>query len=151
MINKGLFTNNSNEWETPKELFQKYDDIYHFTIDLASTKDNTKCERYYTKEDNSLLKDWSGETGWLNPPYGKEISLFVKKAYDTIMNNKNTTIVMLIPARTDTSYWHDYIFNNKYVKIEFLRGRVKFLCNGIRKQSAPFPSAIVIFSNKEVI
>lgn len=150
-MNKVHFSSISNEWETPKDLFIKYDNIYHFQLDAAATKENTLCKNYYTIENDSLVQNWSQyKSIWLNPPYGRQIGKFIKKAYEESL--KNCTVVCLIPARTDTSYFHDYCL--KYGKIEFLRGRLKFINrllpsynenDNFKISPAPFPSCIVIF------
>lgn len=137
-INSGLFSSNTNEWATPQELFDGLDREFGFTLDPCATDENAKCGKYYTKNDDGLSKSWAGETVFMNPPYGKEIAKWAKKAHDEWANN-NATVVCLVPARTDTAYWHDYFMKGD---IRFIRGRVKF-CGG--KYSAPFPSAIVIY------
>lgn len=139
MINKGMMTSNTNEWATPVKFFEKLNKEFNFTLDPCATSENAKCKKYYTKEDNGLLKDWSGERVFCNPPYGREISYWVKKSYEENKVN-HTFIVMLIPARTDTSYFHDYIYNKQ--EIRFIRGRLKF---NDGKNPAPFPSMLVIF------
>lgn len=116
-------------------------------MDVASTGDNAKCERYFTESENGLEQDWRGSV-FCNPPYGREISQWVKKAYSESLLNTNGVIVLLIPARTDTRYWHDYIFN-KASEIRFLKGRLKFELNGVSKQSAPFPSAVVVYKGSD--
>lgn len=145
MLNKGLFSSDKDDWETPQKLFEKLNDRYHFVIDLAATSKNAKCKNYYTVEDDALSKDWSKVNGpkWLNPPYGRQLGLWVKKAYTSSIKCKDP-IVLLIPARTDTSYWHEYIFYKAH--IDFLRGRLKFEHNGSAGDSAPFPSAIVTYN-----
>lgn len=118
------------------------DDEFHFTLDAAASDKSAKCAKYYTRETDGLAHDWSGETVFCNPPYGKETKLWVKKCYEESL--KGTTVVMLIPARTDTSYWHDFIFGKADVR--FLRGRLRFIReDGTPGDSAPFPSAVVIF------
>ena len=148
-----MFSSVSNEWETPQDLFNKLNNKYHFTLDPCSTDYNHKCAKYYTIETDGLSKDWSGETVFVNPPYGRAIKKWVKKCYDENKNN-NTKIVMLIPARVDTSWFHDYIYNNPKAKTIFIRGRLKFLNRmlpsyredgNFKLSPAPFPSMIVIF------
>jgi len=142
MINKGLMSSNSNEWETPQWLFYELHGEFGFTLDPCCTKENAKCKRYYTKEYNGLTKDWGGECVVVNPPYGREISKWVKKCHDEFMRkDARVRIVMLIPARTDTKYFHEYIYNK--ARLEFIKGRLKFSDS---KNSAPFPSMIVIFN-----
>ncbi|MDN7044819.1 DNA N-6-adenine-methyltransferase [Lactiplantibacillus plantarum] len=145
MINKALFTSNKEDWETPQDFYDRLNAKYHFEWDLAASDDNAKCSCYFTRDDNSLEQDWEGLSGnlFLNPPYGRELKLWVKKAATTGLKDKQN-LVMLIPSRTDTSYWHDYIFN--HAEIKFLRGRLKFEVDGISGDSAPFPSAIVIYT-----
>lgn len=133
------FSSKSDEWATPQDLFDRLNLIYGFDIDVCANSDNAKCEIYYTPMQNGLKQNWYG-TCWMNPPYGRGIGAWIKKAYEESLNG--CTVVCLIPARTDTSWWHDYVIKGK---IEFLRGRLKF--NG-HKNSAPFPSAIVIFEPK---
>tara|TARA_Y100001973_G_C5181396_1_gene325143 strand:+ start:74 stop:535 length:462 start_codon:yes stop_codon:yes gene_type:complete len=131
------FKSESNEWGTPQELYNELNEGYGFTLDPCATSENAKCNKYYTKEDDGLSKDWSREIVFMNPPYGREISKWVKKASET----KSAVVVCLIPSRTDTKYWHNYIFPKAH-KIMFIKGRLKF--SGHRN-SAPFPSAIVVF------
>ncbi|MEN2376129.1 DNA N-6-adenine-methyltransferase [Lactiplantibacillus plantarum] len=145
MINKALFTSNKEDWETPQDFYDRLNAKYHFEWDLAASDDNAKCSCYFTRYDNSLEQDWEGLSGnlFLNPPYGRELKLWVKKAATTRLKDKQN-LVMLIPSRTDTSYWHDYIFN--HAEIKFLRGRLKFEVDGVSGDSAPFPSAVVIYT-----
>jgi phage N-6-adenine-methyltransferase len=142
MINLGLMSSHSNEWVTPDALFQELNSEFGFTLDVAATIENRKTEKYYDKKQDGLLQSWNTDGAvWCNPPYGREIGKWVKKAYE---ESKRNVVVMLIPARTDTSYWHDYIF--PYAKeIRYLRGRIKFSS----KNGAPFPSAVVVFNGKE--
>jgi phage N-6-adenine-methyltransferase len=137
------FSSETNEWETPDELFSVLDCYFQFTLDAAATDDNRKCKRYFTVETDGLSQSWENETVWLNPPYGREIGKWVKKAYEESLNG-HTTVVMLIPSRTDTSYWHDYVM--KASDIYYIRGRVKFFNKDKGGNTpAPFPSAIVVF------
>jgi len=135
-----MFSSLSNEWETPPDLFKKLDDEFHFTLDPCCTHENHLCPTYYTKEDDGLSKDWSGHIVYVNPPYGREIGKWVKKCHD----EKGAVCVMCIPARTDTRWFHEYIYGK--AEIRFLRGRIKFKNRAINKvNSAPFPSMIVIY------
>ena len=138
MINKALFTSKNCEWATPKSLFEELDKEFHFTLDPCATPENAKCKCFYTVEDDGLAQNWGGVV-FCNPPYGKEISRWVKKCYEESQNG--ATVVLLIPARTDTAYFHDFIYH-RAKEIRFLRGRLHF---NDSKQSAPFPSMIVIF------
>lgn len=130
------FSSKSYELETPQWLFDKYDKLYNFDIDVCATSENAKCKKFFTKEDDGLRQVWSGSC-WMNPPYGREIGKWIAKAYSSSI--EGATVVCLVPARTDTAWWHDYAMKGK---IEFLRGRIKFSnCDN----PAPFPSAIVVF------
>jgi len=141
-----MFSSKSNSWETPQDFFDKLNDEFQFTLDPCASHENHKCSKYYTIEDDGLSKDWSEETVFVNPPYGREISKWVKKCYEESLK-LNIIVVMLLPARTDTKYQHDYIF--KYAKaICFIKGRLKF---GNQNNSAPFPSQIIIFSSQKIM
>ena len=141
MINKGLFTSQTDNWETPQALFDKLNDEFHFDLDVCASLANAKCKKFYTKEQDGLNQEWTGVC-WMNPPYGKEIGKWLKKAYESSING--ATVVCLIPSRTDTAWWHDYVMKGT---IRFIRGRLKF---GNSKNSAPFPSAIVIFQAEAI-
>ncbi|SUL95996.1 phage N-6-adenine-methyltransferase [Staphylococcus caprae] len=117
------FSSKSNEWYTPQYLFDELNEKYQFTLDPCASHENAKCDKYFTIEDDGLTKDWSKDIVFMNPPYGRNIKHWIKKAYEESV--KGATVVCLIPARTDTTYWHDYIFNNAY-NIKFLKGRIKF-------------------------
>lgn len=133
------FSSNSPEWATPDALFQELDKEFHFTLDPCSTHDNAKCKRHFTIEDDGLSKMWFGRA-FMNPPYGRAIASWMKKAFDSSL--KGVLVVCLVPARSDTKWWHDYAMKGH---IRFIRGRIKF---GGHKNSAPFPSAIVIFDGR---
>lgn len=138
-MNKGMYTSNTCEWETPVDFFGKLDSEFGFDLDVCATPENAKCARYYTKEDDGLEKEWTGVC-WMNPPYGREIGEWMKKAYASAQSG--ATVVCLVPARTDTGWWHDYAMRGE---VRFVRGRLKF--NGLNC-NAPFPSAVVIFRGK---
>jgi len=139
MITDGLFTSNTDNWATPQSIFDALDKTFHFTLDVCASKDNAKCERYFTKGEDGLKQSWGGEIIWCNPPYGREIIKWVERC----AKHKGVA-VMLVPARTDTKWWQDYINHNPNAQVRFFRGRLKF---GGSKNSAPFPSALVIFCN----
>jgi phage N-6-adenine-methyltransferase len=130
------FSSETAMWETPQDLFARLDDCWHFTVDLCATPENAKCQRFFSPADDALKQVWSG-VGWLNPPYGRQIGRWVAKAYASALSG--ATVVCLLPARTDTTWWHDYAVKGE---IEFLRGRLKFSGHN---NSAPFPFAIVVF------
>ncbi len=137
---KAMFTSKTDEWATPQDLFKELDLEFNFTLNHCSTYENHKCEKYYTKDDNGLLKDWSKETVFMNPPYGREITQWVAKAYQSSL--KGATVVCLLPARTNTKWFHAFVIG-KAKEIRFLKGKIKF---GDSKTGAPFPSMVVIFN-----
>lgn len=132
-MNEVMFSSKNDNWETPQHIFNKWNSRYHFTVDVCATKDNAKCDKYYTPEMDGLKQKWEGVC-WCNPPYGREIGKWVEKAY-----NSNCTVVMLLPARTDTKWFHNFCMKGHII---FIQGRLKF---GNATNSAPFPSMIVIF------
>lgn len=133
----------SNEWETPHELFNELDDEFCFTLDPCSTDLNAKCARHYTAEDDGLTKSWANERVFCNPPYGRDIAKWVKKCHESVSDGGAEVVVALIPARTDTRYFHEHIYRK--AEIRFIRGRVKFERWGVAGQSTPFPSMICIW------
>ena len=136
------YSSKTNEWSTPQDFFDELDKEFNFTLDPCATSENAKCNKYFTVEDDGLKQDWSKDVVFMNPPYGREIKYWVQKAYEESL--KGATVVCLIPARTDTAYWHDYIFG-KADDIRFIKGRLKF---GGSKNPAPFPSAIIIYKGE---
>ena len=137
---KIMFSHKSDEFETPKDFYEKINNIWDFTLDPAATIDNAKCKKYYTIDDDGLSKSWEGESVFLNPPYSQN-SIWVQKAYEE-GQKEDTEVVVLIPARTCTKYWHNYCM--KAQELHFIKGRLKF---GNMTNSAPFPSVLVVFSN----
>jgi len=135
-MNKCLLSSKKMDWETPQEFFNELNKEFNFNLDPCATKENTKCKKYFTQEEDGLKQNWRGYRVFCNPPYGREIGKWVKKASEA----RGGIVVMLIPARTDTKYFHDYIYGQ--AEIRFIKGRLKF---GDSKNSAPFPSMIVIF------
>tara|TARA_R110000822_G_scaffold14327_10_gene50602 strand:- start:9559 stop:9984 length:426 start_codon:yes stop_codon:yes gene_type:complete len=132
------FSSKTDLWYTPQTFFDRYDKKYGFILDVCATDDNTKCNRWFTEEQDGLSQDWYGAC-WMNPPYGREIGKWMKKAHLEAKNN-GATVVCLVPSRTDTMWWHDFAMKGE---IEFIKGRLKF---GGSKNSAPFPSAVVVFT-----
>jgi len=128
-LNRGLFTSLRGDWKTPRALYQALDAEFRFDYDPCPAR--TKI--------NGLESEW-GNINFVNPPYGKEITKWIQKGYQE--NLKGKTVVFLIPSRTDTRWWHDYIM--KADEIRFIRGRLKF---DDQKNSAPFPSAIAVFKH----
>ncbi|MBP3406743.1 MAG: adenine methyltransferase [Kiritimatiellae bacterium] len=137
MINSGMFTSNTDLWATPQDFFDNLNAEFKFETDVCALPENAKCAHFFTPEQNGLDQEWRGVC-WMNPPYGRDIVNWVRKAYESAQK-WGTTVVCLVPARTDTAWWHDYCMKGEY---RFVRGRLKF---GGCKNSAPFPSAVVIF------
>lgn len=135
-----MFSSKTDLWETPQQFYDELDREFNFTLDPCATPKNAKCQKYYTVIENGLKQNWQGETVFCNPPYGREIKHWVEKCYKESLK-PNTTVVMLIPARTDTAYFHDYIYGK--AELRFIRGRLKFSNS---KNSAPFPSMVVVFT-----
>lgn len=140
---RGLMTSNTPEWSTPQATFDEWDARYHFTLDPCCTHENAKCEKHYTAKENGLAQDWASDRVWMNPPYGRAIGAWMKKAWEE--HQKGAVVVCLVPARTDTAWWHDYAAKGQ---VTFLRGRLKF---GDGRNSAPFPSAIVVFAQNAAL
>ena len=138
-----MFSSKSDEWATPQHIFDELNNEFGFDLDVCANESNHKCDDYYSIEDDGLSKDWSGRRVFCNPPYSN-IAEWVKKAFYETKNN-NTLVVLLIPSRTDTKYFQNYIYNRS--EIRFIKGRLKF---GNSKNSAPFPSMIVVFRGAEV-
>lgn len=134
-----MFSSKTDQWSTPQDFYDKLNNEFHFTLDPCADESNHKCAKYYTEKDDGLSKDWSSETVFVNPPYGRAIKDWVQKSYEESQKN-NTKVVMLIPARTDTKYFHKYIYHK--AEIRFIEGRLKF---GDSKNAAPFPSMVVVF------
>jgi len=139
---KTMFSSKTGEWATPPEFFDKLNWRFGpFDLDPCATIHNTKCANFYTETEDGLSKDWTGHTVFVNPPYGKGIDKWIKKGYEESRKGE-TRVVMLIPSRTDTKYWHNYVM--KASEVYFLKGRLKF---GDSVNSAPFPSAIIVFDS----
>ena len=135
-----MFSSETDLWATPQDFYDNLNKEFNFTLDPCATSENAKCEKYFTIKENGLNQDWQGEAVFCNPPYGRAIKDWVKKCYEE-SKKENTKVVMLIPARTDTKYFHKYIYH-KAKEIRFIKGRLKF---GNAKNSAPFPSMVVVF------
>lgn len=144
MNNEIMFSSKTDEWSTPQDLFDKLNEEFHFDLDVCANESNHKCALYYDRKQDGLKMPWKGHIVWCNPPYGREIGKWVKKACLEHCAH-DTTIVMLLPARTDTRWFHDYVLG--WSTIRFLQGRLKF---GDCKNSAPFPSMLAIYSILEV-
>ena len=141
-MHPSLHTSKKQDWVTPNWLFAKLDEEFHFDLDAAASDSNHKCDRYFTEKDDGLKQKWGGSV-WVNPPYNKGLKKWVRKAYEESL--AGSIVVMLIPARTETDYWHEYIFGK--AEIRFIHGRIRFLYEdgSTAAVNAPFPSAVVIF------
>lgn len=145
-MNEALFSSKNMNWCTPQEFFDELNAEFHFTLDAAATDKSAKCPNYYTPEKDGLKQPWiGGGAVFCNPPHGKQIGEWVRKAYEEAQ--RGTTIVLLIPSRTDTAYFHDYIYGK--AELRFVRGRLKFTDeDGNAKQAAPFPSMVVVYNKR---
>ena len=132
-----MFSSKTDLWETPQDFFEKLDREFGFELDVCALPENAKCSRYFSPMDDGLEQDWTGVC-WCNPPYGREIEKWVKKAYISAI--EGATVVMLLPARTDTRWFHDWIYGK--TEIRFIRGRLKF---GGAEYGASFPNMVVVF------
>jgi len=140
------FSSEDQTWETPQDFFNKLNNEFNFTLDPCCSLKTAKCKKFYTEEHNGLNKDWSDEIVFMNPPYGRQIKHWIKKAKQE--SKKGAIVVCLIPSRTDTIYWHEHIFAEEKkgnCEVRFLKGRLKF---GNAKNSAPFPSAVIVYKNQ---
>lgn len=135
-MNTVHYSSNTDLYATPQAFFNELDTEFHFTLDPCATEDNAKCKTFFTEALDGLKQSWKGHTVFCNPPYSN-LKAWVKKASE---ESKHATVVMLIPARTDTIAFHQYIYGK--AEIRFIKGRLKF---GDSKNSAPFPSMIVVF------
>ena len=129
-------SSNTDMWATPQYVFDELNKEFNFTLDPCATKENAKCKKFFTEKEDGLKQDWSDEVVFMNPPYGRVIGNWVKKASE----GGAKIAVCLLPARTDTQWFHEYIYEK--AEIRFIKGRLKF---GDSKNSAPFPSMVVIF------
>ena len=144
IVSQALFSTGKNDWATPQELFDELDAEFHFTLDPCATPETAKCAKFYTEKDNGLVQDWTGETVFCNPPYSdQQQTEWVRKCYEHGL--RGGVAVMLIPARTDTKRFHEYIYGK--AEVRFIKGRLKF---GGCENSAPFPSMIVVFGKEPI-
>ena len=145
MLNPGMMLSTQYEWETPRSFFDDLNKKYSFTLDPCCTEENRKCEKFFTKKENGLYQSWVGETVFVNPPYGREIGKWMAKCYQEISRPEDPAklVVALIPARTDTRYFHSYIYHK--ASMVFIKGRLKFELNGKPMGPAPFPSMLAIW------
>ncbi len=146
-MNPVLLKSDKMNWCTPKDFYKKLDSEFHFVLDAAATARSAKCKNYYTPETDGLSNSWDfGGSVFCNPPYGRTIGKWVVKAYEEAQ--KGVTIVLLIPARTDTSYFHDYILGK--AEIRFVRRRLRFEDeDGNPGKDAPFPAMVVVYNGRK--
>lgn len=145
-MNQALLSSKNNNWCTPQKFFNELNSEFHFVLDAAANEKSAKCKDFFTPEQDGLLQSWERGDGavFCNPPYGREIGKWVKKAFEESQKH-STTIVLLIPSRTDTVYFHEYIW--KHAEIRFIRGRLTFTDEvGNSFDPAPFPSMVVIYN-----
>lgn len=139
---KVMFSSKKQDWATPQDFFDKLNwQFGPFDLDPCASPQNAKCANFFTEPEDGLSKDWGGHTVFVNPPYGRSVGTWIKKAFEESRKD-NTTVVCLIAARPDTRYWHDYVMHAD--EVYFVKGRLKF---GDGENSAPFPSAVVVFKN----
>ena len=143
MLNDSLYSSNSENWETPQKLYDDLNKEFSFEFDLCASHDNKKHYKFYSKQDNSLAQTWD-KTSWLNPPYGRGIDKWVEKAYKD-SNKYGNTIVCLLPVRSDTKWWHNYVM--KSAELRLLNKRLSFEKTGYNNK-APFPACVVVFNGK---
>lgn len=134
-----MFSSKNEIWETPLDLFNTLNEEFHFTLDPCALPSNAKCANFFTPDDDGLRQNWDGNSVFCNPPYGRVLKQWVKKAFQESRKH-NTIVVMLIPARTDTTWFHEFIYHK--AEIRFLKGRLHFSGH---HNAAPFPSMLVIF------
>ncbi len=134
------FSSERDDWATPWPFFHELDHEFSFSLDVCATAHNAKCEQFFSPEDDALKRCWTG-TCFMNPPYGRGIGAWIAKAFEE--SQRGALVVCLLPSRTDTKWWHEYVMRAN--EIRFIRGRLKF--DG-HENSAPFPSAIVVFSRE---
>lgn len=140
MMTDVILSSKKQDWSTPQDFYDRLNDEFHFTLDPCADENNHKCAKWYSKEQNGLEQDWSGERVFCNPPYGRNVRSWVKKSFDEVNSNGCEISVMLLNARTDTVWFHDFVY--PHAEIRFVKGR---LCFGDQGGRAPFPSMIVIF------
>ena len=142
--NDGRWHNRGSEWATPKELFEELDNEFKFTLDVCASKWNAKCKTYFTEKQNGLEQDWGNNIIFMNPPYGKVLKQWMKKAYKSA--EKGATVVCLVPASTDTEWWYKFALKGE---IRYLRGRPRFITKEGNWQQTFSPSVIIIFRGRE--
>ncbi len=138
-----MFSSKTDLWATPQDFFDKLNEEFQFDLDVCALPENAKCERYFTPEADGLMQPWTGNV-WCNPPYGRDIGLWVSRGYTSTKLGYANVVVMLLPVRSDTRWFHDFVLGK--AEVRFVKGRLKF---GDSKNSAPFPSMVVVFRKGE--
>jgi phage N-6-adenine-methyltransferase len=138
------FRSESDNWPTRPELFAELDAKFHFTLDACATAENAKCARYFTAQEDGLAQLWTGRV-WCNPPYGRGIDKWIRKAWESVQRGEAELVALLIPSRTDAYWWHEWCLQGE---IKYFERRLRF---GDGKYSAPFPSALVVFRNADSV
>jgi len=141
--NDGRWHSRGSDWATPKELFDELNKEFHFTVDVCASDWNAKCKKYFTEKDDGLKQEWGTDTCWMNPPYGKVLNDWMKKAFESSLDG--AIVVCLVPSATDTFWWHEYAMKGE---IRYLRGRPRFQTKEGTWQQTFSPSVIVIFNNQ---
>lgn len=144
MVHESLMMSKKQDWETPDHLFDALNQEFNFTLDVCAHSENHKLDNYYSPADDSLIQDWANDICFMNPPYGRDVYIWMEKAYNEYL--KGATVVCLIAARTDTKYWHEFCM--KATEIRLIKGRLRF--KGA-DNSATFPSAIIVFDSRRYI
>jgi site-specific DNA-methyltransferase (adenine-specific) len=135
-----MFSCKTDQWETPQGFFNLLDEEFHFTLDPCADESNHKCERYFTREQDGLKQDWSGEIVFCNPPYGRKVGRWVQKCFEEVYQGNCKCAVLLLFANTDTKWFHDWIYHK--AEVRFIKGRLKF---GGGRVNSPKPSMVVVF------
>jgi site-specific DNA-methyltransferase (adenine-specific) len=147
---KLMFSSERQDWATPQDVFDKLNEEFNFTLDSCCTEKTAKCKKFFTPEIDGLKQSWEGERCFVNPPFGREQSSWIKKGFEE-SRKPNTLVVFLIPARTDTRAFHKYLY--PYAELRFIKGRLKFVnpsSNTPKEKwtAAPFPSMVCILKQE---
>jgi site-specific DNA-methyltransferase (adenine-specific) len=138
-IHQSLFSSRSEEWPTPQSFFDSLNAEFRFSLDSCATRENAKCRKFYTKDDDGLTQHWGNHRVFCNPPYGRTMLQWARKCFEA--SQLGATVVLLAHSRTDTRWFHLWVYG-KAAEIRFVRGRLRF---GDGTQSAPFPSMVAVF------
>jgi site-specific DNA-methyltransferase (adenine-specific) len=137
-IHESLYSSRSEEWPTPQDFYDKLDAEFHFTLDPCATPENAKCELFFTQDDEGLIQDWGKHIVFCNPPYGRHMQKWARKCFDA--SQQGATVVLLAHSRTDTVWFHSWVYGK--AELRFVRGRLRF---GDGKVGAPFPSLVAVY------